>query len=281
MFIVQLDGRKRWRIYGDEKHLPLAVVANEQKPSPASLGPPLFDVEVEAGDLIYLPRGHVHEAATGPSRSAHLTVGVYCFRWLDLLHEALRSVAQHDARLREALPRGFFLEPKNAATMGDHFRDILAAAAETAGLAEARDRLLEFFITKLPPLGDGHLEQIDRLDDLGVETVVRKRRGTLCRVFLEGDNAYIQFPGSQVSAPRGLEPVLRFIARSEEFRVGDLPDPSEQPEWLAEQVLADPGFRPIRMTPASKLVLVKQMIQNGLLRMVLPGEPLPVPGRGD
>jgi ribosomal protein L16 Arg81 hydroxylase len=54
VFALQLDGVKYWRLYGQAVELPL----REDKSSlPRSqLGPPR-EVRMEAGDLLYLPRG--------------------------------------------------------------------------------------------------------------------------------------------------------------------------------------------------------------------------------
>jgi ribosomal protein L16 Arg81 hydroxylase len=46
---------------------------------------PLLDVELEAGDALYLPRGYVHAALTTDVDSVHLTIGVLSTTWYDVL----------------------------------------------------------------------------------------------------------------------------------------------------------------------------------------------------
>lgn len=77
VFVLQVSGRRRWVVHEPVVRLPLA----SQPESGARLVPagakPLLDVELEAGDTRYLPRGYVRAALTPTGEhSVHLTVGV-------------------------------------------------------------------------------------------------------------------------------------------------------------------------------------------------------------
>src|SRR5207244_11533076 len=68
VFIVQIEGYKRWRLYESARKLPLKfedlIVPRER------LVGPVEEVRLEPGDLLYLPPGFVHEAL--PSEQASL-----------------------------------------------------------------------------------------------------------------------------------------------------------------------------------------------------------------
>jgi len=51
------------------------------------------ELMLTAGDLLYMPRGFLHEAWTTDEPSTHLTVGLHVVRWLDLLSVALAQVS--------------------------------------------------------------------------------------------------------------------------------------------------------------------------------------------
>lgn len=74
--------------------------------SPDELGPLKYSVTVEAGDLLYFPRGTIHEACTDEdSHSLHITVSVYqntCFADLleKVLPDALKKAAEADVEFR-------------------------------------------------------------------------------------------------------------------------------------------------------------------------------------
>ena len=66
--VVQLDGAKRWRLYPPLVALPRADLT--RKPTAAELAalPAAAEVELREGDVLYLPRGTLHEASTPADR---------------------------------------------------------------------------------------------------------------------------------------------------------------------------------------------------------------------
>uniref|UniRef100_A0A182S679 Bifunctional lysine-specific demethylase and histidyl-hydroxylase n=1 Tax=Anopheles maculatus TaxID=74869 RepID=A0A182S679_9DIPT len=110
-FVLQIEGRKRWRLYGPRTpQEQLARVSSENLGQDELTGPPILDVVLEAGDLLYFPRGCIHQAATVPgAHSLHITVSMYqrnC--WADLFEQmlpiALATAAEEEPQLREGLP---------------------------------------------------------------------------------------------------------------------------------------------------------------------------------
>ena len=88
LFVLQLSGRKEWKLYHTPIQHPYAgqKVGRRPQGEPDALGPgpasphghrgaPLQTVALEPGDVMYLPRGVVHEAATtDASPSLHLAL---------------------------------------------------------------------------------------------------------------------------------------------------------------------------------------------------------------
>ena len=61
VFMLQLEGRKRWRLYeprSAQEKLPRFSSGNFAQDE---IGDPCMDVVLEAGDLIYMPRGTIHQ----------------------------------------------------------------------------------------------------------------------------------------------------------------------------------------------------------------------------
>ncbi len=110
VFVLQIAGSKRWRVYEP----PLQLPHRNQPFSPESYtlpAAPLMQFELQAGDLLYLPRGHVHTTTTGQSFSAHVTIGITVYTWVELLAEFIhRGIEQ--PQLRAALPPGFAHRPE-------------------------------------------------------------------------------------------------------------------------------------------------------------------------
>ncbi|POM77498.1 Nucleolar protein, partial [Phytophthora palmivora] len=75
VFVLQTQGRKKWKLYH-----PLVELAGEHSSDLAEdqIGEPWMELTVEEGDLLYFPRGVVHEACTDKEEfSTHVTVSVY------------------------------------------------------------------------------------------------------------------------------------------------------------------------------------------------------------
>jgi len=100
VFIVQVTGRKRWMIHGMTLPYPLAGDPKEPKPT----GPPLWEHILEAGDLLYIPRGFWHVAYPLNEPTLHLTVGVHNRVGLDLLRWVVNRMRSHEV-FRMDLPR--------------------------------------------------------------------------------------------------------------------------------------------------------------------------------
>ncbi|MET8626572.1 cupin domain-containing protein [Kitasatospora sp. NPDC004669] len=100
--VIQIDGSKRWRIYGPTRTAPMHrdVDIPEQPPEE-----PVADLVLNAGDVLYLPRGWWHAvAASEGQHSLHVTCGLQSTTGADLitwLSETLRA----DEAVRADLPR--------------------------------------------------------------------------------------------------------------------------------------------------------------------------------
>ncbi len=66
----------------------------------------MLEIDLNPGDLLYLPRDYIHTTNTSETHSAHSTIGIAVYTWLDLAGELLQS-AMGSRQFRKALPPGF------------------------------------------------------------------------------------------------------------------------------------------------------------------------------
>ncbi|XP_071835273.1 ribosomal oxygenase 1-like isoform X2 [Apostichopus japonicus] len=112
-FILQLEGRKRWRLYSPRSDNEVLPRMSSENFTDEEIGVPILDTVLEEGDVLYFPRGYIHQA-TPPSdtHSLHLTVST-CQKntWGDFmekcLHGALQTAMEEDLNFRLSLPRDF------------------------------------------------------------------------------------------------------------------------------------------------------------------------------
>lgn len=81
VFVLQVAGRKHWKVYGMTRKYPLGKDV-ESGQAPAT---PLWEGMLENGDVLYIPRGWWHVATPLNEPTLHLTVGVNNPTGADLL----------------------------------------------------------------------------------------------------------------------------------------------------------------------------------------------------
>jgi ribosomal protein L16 Arg81 hydroxylase len=69
LIILQVEGSKRWKIYGPAVSHPV-IGMPPQAPPPEEQ--PVFDEVLQPGDFLFVPGGNWHHCENGPDRSLHL-----------------------------------------------------------------------------------------------------------------------------------------------------------------------------------------------------------------
>ena len=101
VFVLQLDGAKRWRVWEPLERTRHPVRSGPREPMPTfdELREPAMDLTLQAGDCLYLPRGFPHAAETIDSASSHLTIGIIAPTWQQAVRRAVdEAVAAGDLR---------------------------------------------------------------------------------------------------------------------------------------------------------------------------------------
>ncbi|MFJ9868441.1 cupin domain-containing protein [Streptomyces sp. NPDC101165] len=99
--VIQIDGAKRWKLYGPTRTAPMYKDTDEPEPPPKE---PVSELVLRPGDVLYLPRGWWHSvAASEGEHSLHLTFGIQTTTGAQLLSWLADDLRCHDV-LREDLP---------------------------------------------------------------------------------------------------------------------------------------------------------------------------------
>ena len=237
VFVLQVSGRKRWRIYAPVVELPL----KEQRWSAESageVGDPLHDITLRAGDTLYIPRGWPHEAAAADAGSLHITVGLHPPTRLDAMRAALAACSD-DVEFRRALDAG-----------GELPADLIERLAARLAADDVARRVRRRFVDGRRPILDGQLTQVRALEALTIDTPLARRETVIAD--LE------QRPGGEVA--------LRFEGKAVRF-------PAQAAEAVTAAHAAQASFTPAelpgRLDAAGRLVLVRRLVREGFL--LVPG----------
>jgi hypothetical protein len=233
VFVIQTGGQKRWRLYEPVTPAPLDRM---QQPINPKVLPQATEIDVDGGQFLYIPRGHVHSAATDRRYSLHITLSVPVATKLDLLMRVLESVDD----LRAAVPPVAKDHSALADGLSRALQDLRLDATAVAG---AWVSLHAEQMRRIHPIPDGMVGEIARAATVRLDTWVSHRPGAHPCVRRAEDGVSLVFTGDSLSAPISIEPVLSFIAATYHFQPRALPELSD----------------------ASKVELTIELIRRGLL----------------
>ncbi|XP_060522241.1 ribosomal oxygenase 1 [Cylas formicarius] len=216
-FIVQLEGRKHWKLYKPHDQ---DVLTRDSSPNfrAEDLGRPFMEVTLDAGDMLYFPRGTIHEGRTDEEHSLHITVSVYQHTaYADLLEHivpaALKKAAMENVEFRRGLPLNFLkhvghVNKNSLSKKRTHIlakvRDLMSTLIDYVDVDLAADQIgRKFMHDAMPPLCsqqeaantsryDGDYMRNGRVFnrvEIGLETRVRLLRYHSVRLVVESDTA--------------------------------------------------------------------------------------------
>ncbi|MEH1057415.1 cupin domain-containing protein [Micromonospora sp. CPCC 206171] len=227
VFVLQVDGRKHWRI-----HPPVLPDPLEQQPwggradevAATADGPAALDVVLAPGDALYLPRGWLHSAQAQESSSLHLTVGIRALTRYAMVEELL-TLAAEDPRLRAGLPFGTdvadpdAVEPELTETV-EALRDWLLRVDPAAVAARLRQRAWP----AARPAPIRPLAQAAALAALDADSRIAPRAGLRWQLTTTADHRVaLRLPDRTITLPGTCEPAVRTLLTGTVTRVGDLP----------------------------------------------------------
>lgn len=222
VFVAQVHGSKRWAIASQPYPLPLRdrpYNKLEQEPEPDQ------EFDLCCGDLLYLPRGTIHWAKSNETASMHITMGVHPVLWRDLVVDAVKQLCADDVRFRRAMPMGFDRDESRrtelaatAAGLLDTIRERICPQ-EMAGTAYTRAASIAF------PTLRHHLTDLEVADQIGIDTLVRRRAGQRCQLTVADAAITLAFHDKTVGLPARVADEVQYAANSngDGFTARDLP----------------------------------------------------------
>lgn len=217
--VLQIDGAKRWRIYGPTRRWPLYQDTEQPDEPPTD---PVADLILHPGDLLYVPRGWWHSVSAdqgGPS--LHVTFGFEPHTAHNLLDWVIEQLTARE-EFRADLP--LHAPPAAQAETVHDLRKLLVAELEDPRLmtryAAAMDgRALGRLAPSLP-----HLEQVPADRRLTV------RMTTARAVLTTTDDAVVLVAaGAEYEFAPAAERVLRPLVNGQSLTLADLADTAGLP----------------------------------------------------
>ena len=219
ILVLQIAGTKRWRVFPPPRPLPHR--SQPFMPIGYVLPPPLLELELNPGDLLYLPRGYVHAAHTSHEHSAHITVGITVYTWIDLIAE-LANAGKEIPALRAALPPGFARREELKTTLRQNLSQCLDQLRDTS----LGERLVEGFLQKLraarPPPQEAFNADVRVI---GLQTRLKTPDAGSYRISIDQRGIVMEFAGKKFVLPEKIRVTIDEMCRKQSFRPAELSGP--------------------------------------------------------
>jgi hypothetical protein len=221
VLVLQLEGRKKWRVFEQIKPQPIArmtgVVAEEH------FGAPISEIWMEPGDVLYIPRGYPHDAAAIELPTLHLTLAIHVHSWLDLAIAAIHKSPLFRASLPQVRGGSKQQQIKWSEGLSARLRQHAASTAEMPGVAA---ELLDAFMLSIESALSARQADASAETAITQQSLVGKCQGSFFLVDIRDREAALLYPSGIYEGPPEFASVFRYIASHETFAVGDLPDVS-------------------------------------------------------
>jgi lysine-specific demethylase/histidyl-hydroxylase NO66 len=242
VFVLQLHGTKHWVVREPVMEAPLPRHRSDH--ARAGGRPVLFEATLRPGSCLYLPRGVVHAARAQEGSSLHLTVGILATTAYDVVRH-VAAMAGDVPALRRSLPAGWARDRTVAEAVVKDVLVELAQFVEHVDSAAVVEHLSTRHQHARQPLLHGQLLELDALAAVADDTVVRRRDGVVLTRRVDGELLRLRAGDRTLELPAILTPAVDRLLDGEACRVGELADLLDE---------------------ASRLVLVRRLVRDGLLR---------------
>lgn len=232
VFLLQVAGEKVWRLA--DSSMPLAT---SEAHDPAQLSPagPETTVRLRPGELLYIPRGMLHEGVATTEMSAHLTIGINPLTWAQVLHEMVRRLELSDVEFR-----------RSVSVVGSAPPELAAVAERLGGSADLLAETVRDLVAENTTVGAYALRgQLRSMHEAAVtlDTPVRLRPGVTPRIACDGE-VTVDFGSGVLTVPAYAELQVAALCSGRSLRGRDIP----------------PG-----LDEAGRLALIRRMLREGLL----------------
>jgi hypothetical protein len=215
VFILQFTGTKDWMIYDSPVTLPTSrQVLYEGEWTRVE---PTLTATLEPGDLLYVPRGFVHEGRSGNAVSGHVTLEMRTLTYADLLRQ-IAGNANADPWLRRPLP----IDYRSVASNGEFLRRV-HEFLDNADLPAYVERTHEDFADERLPDAASRLEDYMKLPLMDAASRLRIRSVVCHELSTGGGKAVLKFDRKKLELPPSAARSIRYMRRAREFAISALP----------------------------------------------------------
>ncbi|MFJ7306069.1 JmjC domain-containing protein [Streptomyces sp. NPDC099088] len=208
VFVVQIYGSKKWKVY-DRASSNVTGVYGETE-----LSAPVIDTVLQAGDVLYIPRGAAHVATAPEVMSVHVSFVCQTKTWAShlqpLIEEILKTPSFQEAPNLFVLDKNGFNQELTRVSAELH--DKVTGEADIA----ERDRA-----TPQCTLSSVLHSMVELAQDAPADVTISRHQPMEVTELQDG-TYQVEIPGARLKLPRPYGPALSAVAQRESFQMSDL-----------------------------------------------------------
>ncbi|GAB1620842.1 hypothetical protein AAOGI_08920 [Agarivorans albus] len=244
VFVAQIEGEKCWKVYSEELACPLNRMYDGEAVLKEAVDPSR-EVRLKPGDLLYIPRGWIHEAATLDEASLHITISLHPPLAVDLLYSVIEELIAKYPQFRQAMPIGSISERPSTKATREQFNNLLNILKNEAELDGALDRIEGEIIARGRSGGDGRaFYDANEINNIQPSTKLIRRYHLPCRIISLSDTEIgLRFLGALIKGPNSFEDAMNFVINQvSSFYVADIPNLPEEHQCVFAMSLVKDGL---------------------------------------
>ena len=262
VFVIQLLGEKVWKVYNN---VPIPYPYPKEQvgkfglgvPDEVLKGPTAIETTLRQGDVLYMPRGFVHEARTESKQpSFHATVAIATHDWTlaGNMTEMISRTLMSNVKLRLAVDRRFG-NPNNSSSC-----DTASSGCDLSSLQAQIDSAMDDIRKKVTA------EQIVRRLEVKY-SAQRRLAGTRMALIRDETNENKYDPNAVVGPEASQRVLMETIVRAatDEERASVRPPP--RPAGEATTAASDRGLTVRKETSQSLMTIVQRLKQDRSLKV--------------
>lgn len=244
-FILQLKGSKNWLLYDKAIECPRTndYFSPHYFPEAVNNAPLKESILLNEGDLLYIPRGFVHEAKTSDSYSIHLSLIFAPYTWDNLLPNILEDFLNDEPLARKILPIEYNKGLKSNEEMKKVYSLLLNKLLDnTKYLEVGTERLKQSQEIQSLNLNGRLIELID-LDTITINSEICVHQGMIYNVTQTEKILKIFFHNKSIEIPINTKEAFDYIIGTHRrFTLKEIPSMDEESTVFLVKFLVKEGF---------------------------------------
>ncbi|WP_040495546.1 JmjC domain-containing protein, partial [Fulvivirga imtechensis] len=196
--VLQIEGEKQWKVFNPIVENPLEEQMYQDVAKTDYASDQVMNVTLAKDDILYVPRGFVHEVNTTDEPSIHITLTIIPYTWYDICQSTLKFAMANDAELRSAVPVDIFDGFNDHLK---HYRDRIQSFSAVKNLEKALNSINISRNTSGKPMVKGLFETLYNKTSLKEGVTIFNRSSNKVSLKTKDEELFLNFNSRTIKMP--------------------------------------------------------------------------------